>query len=1357
MPSLNLDQNMLSAGASASAGDWAQAAANASVDFRTGVALKRGINLEAGVGVMGELSAALRYFLAADLNASAQASARLRGQIQVPLDLFDEAGFAVRLQAVAEASVSIRLGLGLSIREFLQLAQQTGQLDETGNELLVIFLEELDIQAGVSGKAAVAAMAYANLVMTGRLVTDPSQQFKPGFTISAEAGVGLKAGAGWQLFAHLGFKDTRRLVGRTIDVLVDQTVNRLCAKLPDDHARSLVAGLRAPAKIGLRCAFEVGYALYDQAPTFADNSDELARQCVRVVLEEAQKVLLEMISRVATEQFLAAIDRMGISQVEWDQTQPYRQVLASLLRSLPREPFVATPANLTYWTDLANAAVTLGMQLAGAVNRDEWAEPVSVIWSAAQLLIASVEKIVNVQTRVSFFGAVSATAQARAFEGKLPGGLQPPTAVRECINAALGRSADATVDQDTLMEFLVRDALLARLIGAAPEALPLLEIFAGPHADGPVAAAKMIMRNINAFIPKPDGSGFDPKESLRVIADSLEAYVDARLRGELQPVLQEELGDDPLARTYIDEVITPSLQFTTRTVIRRVLAWGTGALDGRDALREACSGIVLKVLSRSAVVTADVLVAAVMQQVGGELHKAADNMRSDNNAIQQLVDASGLDRELVLEIVEESLRIVAAVFSPQPPEVRAKIRNLMYELVDTIPESADESWVDRLEQDQFIPNERARAAIGELTAIVGEQVVTMILRFLNGVLAKVAELILTEIIQFAKAVGKQIEQWVQELAQLAADLLRRLIDLPAQIAALAIKLSEQTDQMLVQVRLALSACGTTAGRSALIQRLRDDLAATFVARLREDALYKALPNGVKSACEDAMHTAVNITTSDQVLQPLLQSLAPVADGAGAVVDDLRRLLADLRTINPNANVPAQIRNILLDRLTESMRLAWGGANPGIDLSFRFSYRYTPPKVWGVIRWTRVWYWPYWIPAEWGWVQPADVVLAVDFNLDRVELPLNQVVAMLRTIASGLNAFEAAVQEAAIRLIALLEAQDAHEAAQQELDLVSQQYAQVQQQLADASGGNIDITIMEPTPAALYEGDVLLDVLVPGVPRSYLGRNGLELQRLFVFLNGELLNLDDFEVQDHLPATGPTGKVTVLGIGRQVTAQLAGAKARLYTQGSTGMHLLSGVSKQDEPVERIGAAVIRGQDLNYPTSLVPSVKEAVAAQTPAGLRLRRRVTLSELHTGVNTLAVTVVTGESTQVTRAVSFLATRPAAPAITLGKRPTFAHLPANLRAVLAIAPEQSEPVASVGACKGEVDPFWLPAVRQVRAERLKAVVTEQITRCGRQTEVVRELREAVRSGMLRPVPDLPGDEAGPASRKGTGRSTQSK
>jgi hypothetical protein len=100
MPTVDGSRALLSAGANYSAGDWASVGAEAGLDLLAVAQLNRGIDLGLGVEALANLEGSIRKYLAADVNGQAHAAARVRVQVQIPLDLFDESGIAVRLQAI---------------------------------------------------------------------------------------------------------------------------------------------------------------------------------------------------------------------------------------------------------------------------------------------------------------------------------------------------------------------------------------------------------------------------------------------------------------------------------------------------------------------------------------------------------------------------------------------------------------------------------------------------------------------------------------------------------------------------------------------------------------------------------------------------------------------------------------------------------------------------------------------------------------------------------------------------------------------------------------------------------------------------------------------------------------------------------------------------------------------------------------------------------------------------------------------------------------------------------------------------------------------------------------------------------
>jgi len=487
MPTVGGTRKLLTAGAGYNAGDWASVGAEASLDFLAVANLNRGVDIGNGVEALAQLDGAIRQYIAADVHSQAHAVARVRAQVQMPLDLFDEAGIAVRLQAVAEAAVGVELAIGLDVGDFLVLAGSDPRLRGAPLAMLKIFLDEFTIQGGVMAKAAASAMAYANLVATGSFGKRGAQL--PGFTIAAEAGVGLKAGAGFRVFARFGVDDPRKLIRRTIDLAVDETLAAIVVELPAT-VRPLVAEATVPLKIGLRCAFELGSALAENAGAYsAADQGKLALRVAQAGLEELQRFVFERAIEFASQQLRVVLRDLPFGDAAWTATRVKRQAFADRLRALPEDPFEASDDNRTYWKNVVTDAANLAAALAGSAPMPSAVkEPLAIIWAGAQLLMKSVERISVATARASAIGA-PAVGTTAAFDGELP---VAPAPVRTQINAALGNASSAPVRQADAIMYLLQ-VLGSQLREISPPAANILSLLTGTSLTAPAEALSIVL------------------------------------------------------------------------------------------------------------------------------------------------------------------------------------------------------------------------------------------------------------------------------------------------------------------------------------------------------------------------------------------------------------------------------------------------------------------------------------------------------------------------------------------------------------------------------------------------------------------------------------------------------------------------------------------------------------------------------------------------------------------------------------------------------------------------------------------------------------------------------------------------
>ena len=916
MPSFDGSRNLLAAGANYNADDWARIGAEASLDLLATANLNRGVDIGLGVEALARLDGTIRQYIAADVNGQAHAAARVRAQVQMPLDLFDEAGIAIRLQAIAEVAAGVQLSIGLTVEDFLALAGNDPRLRGTPMALLKIFLDEFTFQGGVMAKASAAAMAYANLVATGSFIKRGSQL--PGFTIAAEAGVGLKAGAGFRVFARFGVDDPRRLVRRTIDVAVDETLAAIAAASPV-QSRPLIAEATAPLKIALRCAFELGAALAENDGTFAGGDrGKLALRLAQVGLAEMQRFVLERVVEFASNQLIEAMRDLDFDDAAWFAAQTQRQALADRLNALPAEPFEATDGNRTYWRDV----VTDALNLMTALNRNMTtvpafaAEPLAIVWCGSQLLMKSVERISVAQARASAIGA-SPVGTTAAFDGDLPAA---PSIVRSHINSILGRAASTGIRQTDSIQYLLQ-VIAYRIELVSPAAASILTLLTGRNGTPAAEALAIVFGNLGSFVPGADGN-MSAEASLRALGEGLRAFVNERLDAELLPVIISATADAPEARLYLEEVLLSTLHTVVNTVFDSVLAWQTGSGDTQRALRELCSSLLMRLFGRSLVVTSDVLLTHALTHIQTELRQLAASANNTDGLAPTLAGLTGLDRKLVADLVTETLEVCAETFGPLPDDRRARLRDLMYQMIDTTPVDADASTLDTLRAAGMVGN--AEAAF-ELAQLLGEEIAGNLTRFIKALLTRVAAALLDLLVDVIADIQHAVEAWVRQVEDLAQALLGRLADLLREINALQARLDDAVDDLLEYASSLLGGFAEHSGsRNAMRGKIKDAVTDRAMDTLADFPGYGALPSGVRSE-SDARCGPGGRALDDEIFD--------------LVVDALRALLPKPPTwstisarLSPATILPWPSRISRLIDGSDALRAAFDG-DPSVRIRF----------------------------------------------------------------------------------------------------------------------------------------------------------------------------------------------------------------------------------------------------------------------------------------------------------------------------------------------------------------------------------------------------------------------------------------
>ena len=1207
MPTARLDKDVFAAGGTV-ATDWAQAGGNAQVNISAGAQVSRGINFDLGISAIANVDAGIGKFLSAELSGQASAAASVTAQIQVPMNLFGEIGFAVRLQAIAELAAAVQVSLGLKVGDFLELAGNDPNMRGLPVDLLRVFLSEIDIKAGLFAKAALTAQAYAQLVVTGTAIAQPSRNIKPGFNIVAGMGVGLKAGAGFRVFAAMEFDDFSRFVARSVDVLVDGACREAAAGLPagDATSRALLQAARPAFKMALRTAYELGEFIAVNAPQAnGAGAEQVSLRCVQVALEEGQRFLLEGLTDAALQALRTAM--LGWMapplNARWRSARAVRRALSDHLDGFPAEPFDGAPATEAYWTTLVTRIVDLAASMAAGTLDQPTQRFISVLWSAAQLALVASRRVTRADASLSVIGLPPRQVHA-PFQGNLS--VQPPQVVRDHIRASLAAAPSGALQLGHLVEFLTADAALdfLRLHNAGVDRF--LGAMTGPLGSAANDVARTLLRNIGSAVVA--GGRPDAQATLEAIAVSLRTFMATQVHQELAPVLRENLLSRPDVKIYFDEVFLPTTDFTLDTVFGAALDWSRRGAD-QERLKEALSGILMKLLGRSLVATADIMTTEAQRQMQGILTSLADNVGAPNGIVRQLSRAANLPVPVseIAELTADALRIGAEVLGPLTDSQRAKIRTLMYRVIDPVPVDAGDAFLRQLSDSAFMPNAEAMMELAtELGSIGGERFLQFVIKLVELIGAKILEE-LTAVIDAARA---QIQQWYDDTRQALDELQQQLGRLAAEIERLASEVARDFDRAIDDLLGALAPLATRSGRRTFKARLTDEIIDDAFAILGDNYVYRTLaPAPVRRAIRAAARSAVENALDNDVIDGVLDIVGEVAVEVDSLIDDIRDL-------DPRRDLAEQIGNLLLNRLTDAIQDNLG-RDPHIDVGFDVTVLGTRHRI----------------------------------SLGRIDVPVDAVVDGLRAAIRQTDAFEDAVRDAAAALATAFAREARLQTADTERAGKAAAHERLGTQRAALEAAPRSVRILSPASGSAAAGQTRLRIELEGLSRAAVEDQADRPSVVCVFLNGQELPLSAFTVTETGSMAPPSMKPlpgaydprqeldlrphwvairTPVNPAKRAPGKAAASLAAIAQKrgpprpaspapGSTPLAPLKGKAS----VRTLAQAPVKRAERRFGRPLTVTQIGRIASQTTAGVVLSCLLNGRELEEGLNTLVVAVV--------------------------------------------------------------------------------------------------------------------------------------
>jgi len=1186
MPGIDLSRPLLAVGASAKT-DWASASADTGLTFTGKAQLRRGLNVEIGLEALATADANFRKFIAATARGNAFAAAEASLQIQLPLNLFDEFGVVVGAQAVAQAAAGIEVGLGISVGDFVRLAQQDPASNGLPLSLLLMLLEEVDISAVVEVHVAASAMAYAVLKVSGNVIGKPTRA--AGFYCSAKAGCGCAAGVGFSARAGAGFKDFRRFYGRAIDKTLDTTLQAIEGMLPPsaDFVRPLLTAFGPVAKTAFRTAYEIGDYIARNSPgNSPKEASDLANHCVGIVLEEAQRFLFGQLLGAGLKGIQGQVAQIIGNLVKggWDALMPERRALADLLYRMPAEPFQPTEDNTKYWGDLLTNGVDFVTAIPGLVG-DDMIKSLAMLYAGAELLIEAITNRVNQAQAYAVAIGAGRVATKPSFTG--PVANAPPRAVKTYMCRVLGKSASASLDYADLIQFLVDDVVVDALRREVPEVDAFLQVFKGPVAAVENDVLRMLLTHGQAFVSSRGNVGeADPDATLQMLLGALDTFITQ----QVQPILVTEVNkhiDDGNVRLYFNEVLLPSILFTKDVAFRTALNWSRHPIN-KDEFTEALASVMTGLLGRTLVLFADSFFAAVQQDMQKSCDHAASRLTGRNDPFK----AMGLPADPVMRsLFATVLRGGGALFGPLPSAQRARIRSILYEVVAALPVRDQQSFVAQLGDDFFIPN---IDHMNELSTALLDVSRERFERFIELMFEAGGALAVDALEAFIVNAADLIKQWERRLAKSLHDLDVQLARLVADVRRLAAEVEAEFQRVQQEIQALFQSLGSASLRRTLRQAISETVSASAKADLRRNSLYRNLPlSELKQAAENLLADTIHGVIEGPLVDPFFNAL-------GVVADSLDDLLTDIRALDPRRPLAAQVLDLVLDRVEEEMAAAFGSGEPHVDLAVTLQFDFFGPQH-------------------------------TTFNLGRIDLPRTRLFQLMRSAVAALDFYEAQLATTAQALADAfatqveLQGQEVTQAAR------SADQARLSRLQAEHSAAPKTIAIVDPRPQAMYDRDVEAWIHLGDVPMSYLGMGRDEQQRVFVFLNGVLVPPQSLLLGE------ASGQVDSRAHLANITVNASMPRGAPRTLGSVGGAIVTRAAKTAHAVNSIQPApALRAGRVANPSGLA-----RIDRTLGGGTDLRIPLPLSALAAGTNTLTVIVLDAGGKQYRQTVTFGAASP--------------------------------------------------------------------------------------------------------------------
>ncbi|MCI0507458.1 MAG: lamin tail domain-containing protein [Gammaproteobacteria bacterium] len=873
----------------------ADARASYALEFCHGVDLDASLEAE----IFAELEARLPFLglVYSHAEGSAFAGLGVGLEARVNLDLFDKYGFSTELEAYAEAAVAARLAIGLSPQELVELVRADNRISDLACDIMYAFLSEVRIEAGVWGKAAVAAMGKAHFNIEGSLRNDDGA----GFIIEMGSEAGVAAGAGFELFAFIGFDNPKRFFLTASERLLLALVRESRWKLAEE-SRSNLEFLELFTPITLNSAYELGQMAHANTPL-----QDLIKPLIDNFTSQSQRYFFDKLGEISCRTLTGLVS-----------ANPPAGVKAFLQGEKPDyDEFIAIYDQLEQDLESANT------------GSDEWRSVLTLAWvamGAVNKLRRSIAPLTEANENEPSLLAGLGTAASWDCTIELP---MAPQLIYDELNTLVGDLGEFVNFANVLDYLMHQEVKAVSLLHSTPHLQPLIRDLSASLGMTQAVFLEGILCG-------------DLRERFTVtgLYDRLRNLTGRALGedGVLTHVMNElldKLDGQSEAGKWLKDVAVPSISLTSSFVfdtIDELLEDGALGADERKkkqgVLRTGLSGFTSKMFIESIVHLSRLL----LQHVIANVHTQFSQLHTDvsNNSNHVLVTAGvTIADELNVILMAEELKqpwhelmtatcsVAANAFSPVEvwtTERWNRWQDLMTKILMPI--------LGELELKDYLDKEKIKAHFEQLydcSFIVSPRELIQLQMLYIEIMAEELRIIFTQMISplynYNRAVNAKERQKVVQIAEQIVTDVRKAIENAKQdiqaaeekITQLVNQFADVADQLAGKITEISGSLQTDDARRQVLDNLKDDIRDLCTRAGREE-----------------WHDEVNEFFADNnaLLLDVLEIVWYIADRLAGRLDNVSDIFEEATDLN---DLKSRIADAATQRLHEKLENILGSA------------------------------------------------------------------------------------------------------------------------------------------------------------------------------------------------------------------------------------------------------------------------------------------------------------------------------------------------------------------------------------------------------------------------------------------------